>query len=57
MKKKQKKNKLKGKMSRKEAIGKMSLTALSAATMMHLLNKPEKALAQGDSPDTPPEWP
>ena len=51
------KNKKGEKISRKEAIGKIGLTALSASTMMYLLNKPEKVQAQGDSPDTPPPWP
>jgi hypothetical protein len=40
---------------RKEAIKKAGLIALSAATMMLLVGKPDKAVAQ--SPDTPPVWP
>lgn len=49
---------LKGKeetlISRKEALKKTGYIALSAATMMLLLNKPDKAVAQ--SPATPPAW-
>ena len=41
--------------SRKEAMKKMGYTALSAATTMILLNKPDKVNAQG-SPELPPDW-
>jgi hypothetical protein len=40
--------------SRKEAIKKTGYIALSAATMMLLLNKPNKAVAS--SPAPPPVW-
>ena len=40
--------------SRKEAIKKTGYIALSAATMMLLLNKPDKAVAS--SPSAPPGW-
>jgi hypothetical protein len=43
-------------MSRKEAIRKTGYIALSAATMMLLLSKPEKAQAQS-SPASPSAWP
>lgn len=46
----------KKKISRKEAMQKMGFTALSAATMMILLNKPEKAQAQPGSEELPPDW-
>jgi len=39
--------------NRKEAIKKTGYIALSAATMMLLLSKPEKAVA---SSPAPPEW-
>jgi hypothetical protein len=39
---------------RKEAIRKAGLIALSAATMMFLIGKPDKAVAQ--SPPEPPIW-
>lgn len=39
---------------RKEAIRKAGLIALSAATMMFLIGKPDKAVAQ--SPPDPPVW-
>ena len=42
-------------MNRKEAIKKTGYIALSAATMMLLLSKPEKAAAT--SPASPPTWP
>jgi hypothetical protein len=40
--------------NRKEALKKTGFIALSAATMMLLLNKPDKAVAQ--SPAAPPGW-
>ena len=40
---------------RKEAIRKAGYMALSAATMMILLSKPDKAVAS--SPAVPPAWP
>jgi hypothetical protein len=40
---------------RKEAIRKTGYIALSAATMMILLSKPDKAVASSPSP--PPTWP
>ena len=54
---KQKINKesVKKKISRKDAMKKMGFTALSAATMMILLNKPGKVNAQA-SPEMPPDW-
>jgi hypothetical protein len=39
---------------RKEALKKTGFIALSAATMLLLLNKPNKAVAQ--SPVAPPAW-
>ncbi len=44
--------------SRREAMSKMGLAAFSAATMMLLLNKPEKLQAQDSStdPGPPDEW-
>jgi hypothetical protein len=41
--------------SRKEAIKKASYIALSAATMMLLLNKPNKSVA-ASNPAPPPGW-
>ncbi len=41
-------------MNRKEAIKKMVYIALSASTMMLLLNKPDKAVAS--SPAAPNPW-
>ncbi len=43
------------KMTRKEAIKKSGYLAVSAATMMILLGKPDNAQAQG-SPAAPPPW-
>jgi hypothetical protein len=40
--------------TRKEALKKTGFIALSAATMILLLNKPNKAVAQ--SPAPPPAW-
>ncbi|MCK9412708.1 MAG: hypothetical protein M0Q53_10430 [Prolixibacteraceae bacterium] len=40
---------------RKEAIKKAGYIALSATTMMLLLGKPDKTVAQ--SPQPPPAWP
>jgi hypothetical protein len=40
--------------TRKEALKKTGYLALSAATMVLLLGKPDKALAS--SPAPPPEW-
>lgn len=45
------------KISRKEAITKLGLTTLSAATMILLLNEPVKGQDNPDSPDNPPDWP
>jgi len=44
--------------NRREAMTKMSLAAFSVATMLLLLNKPEKAQAQDTSgnPDDPDTW-
>lgn len=42
--------------SRKDALKKIGLTSLSAATMMLLLNSPAKGQDTGDSPENPPEW-
>ncbi len=42
--------------SRKEAIKKAGLVALSAATMMILVGKPDKAVAQSSSPQDMPVW-
>lgn len=55
------KNKTQGskdkKISRKEAMKKLGFTALSATTMMILLNKPEQSNAQdGTSEILPPGW-
>ncbi len=47
------------KISRKKAITKIGLTALSAATMMLLLNDPAKGQDNLDSPNNPsqpPQW-
>ena len=44
------------KISRKEAMKKMGFTALSATTMLILLNKPDKAQAQPGSEELPPDW-
>ncbi|MCF8381529.1 MAG: hypothetical protein K9H49_18290 [Bacteroidales bacterium] len=44
------------KISRKEAMKKIGYTALSATTMMILLNKPNKAQAQPGSEELPPDW-
>jgi len=42
-------------MTRKEAMTRLGLTALSASTMFILLNKPQSAKAQGtiDDPEDP----
>jgi hypothetical protein len=45
------------KISRKKAISRLGLTALSAATMMLLLNDPAKGQDSPASPDNPPVWP
>jgi len=44
--------------TRREAMTRMGLAAFSAATMLLLLNKPEKAQAQDSSgdPDDPDNW-
>ena len=44
--------------SRREAMSRIGLAALSAGTMMLLLNKPEKLQAQDTSvnPDNPDTW-
>jgi len=46
------------KLSRREAMTRVGLSAFSVATMMFLLNKPEKAQAQDTSlaPDDPDTW-
>lgn len=44
------------KISRKEAIRKTGLIAVSAATMMMLLSSPEKAQATSAAPTKPPGW-
>jgi hypothetical protein len=44
----------KTKITRKEAITRLGLTTLSAATMMLLLNEPAKGQDNPDSPDIPP---
>lgn len=44
------------KITRKEAIKKTGYIALSAATMMILLSKPDNAQAQAVSPAAPPIW-
>jgi len=51
------KDKVKTTISRKEAITRLGLTALSATTMMLLLNEPAKGQDNPDSPDNPPDWP
>lgn len=45
------------KITRKEALAKIGFTALSASTMMFLMNEPAKGQDSGDSPDNPPDWP
>jgi hypothetical protein len=45
------------KMSRKEAIKKTGLVAVSAATMMMLAGSPMKAHAGSTAPPTMPGWP
>jgi hypothetical protein len=40
---------IKEEISRREAMAKMGLAAFSAATMLFLLNNPEKVQAQDDS--------
>jgi hypothetical protein len=47
--KKEKEVKNPGEISRREAMTKMGFAAFSAATMLLLLNKPEKAQAQDTS--------
>jgi len=47
----------KTKITRKEAITKLGLTTLSAATMLLLLNEPAKGQDNPDSPANPPDWP
>lgn len=42
--------------SRKEAIKKLGLVALSASTMILLLNEPAKGQQSPESPDNPPDW-
>lgn len=42
---------------RKEAIKKAGLVALSAATMMILVGKPNKAVALSTGPENPPDDP
>ena len=42
--------------SRKEALKKTGFIALSAATMVFLLNKPNKAVASSFAPAPPPGW-
>jgi len=44
----------KTKITRKEAITRLGLTTLSAATMMLLLNEPAKGQDSDGSPDNPP---
>lgn len=46
------------KITRKQAVKKAGLVAFSAATMMLLLSKPEKAMAQDSAfnPDDPDTW-
>jgi len=44
------------KISRKEAMKKLGYTALSATTMLILLNKPDNARAQPGSEELPPIW-
>jgi hypothetical protein len=44
------------KMSRKEALKKGGLIALSAATMLILLNEPARAQDTSTSPDDPDNW-
>jgi hypothetical protein len=43
--------------SRKKAIKQIGFGALSAATMMLLLNEPAKGQDNPGSPDNPPDWP
>jgi hypothetical protein len=42
--------------NRKEALKKTGYIALSAATMMLLLNKPNKAVAGSSAPANPYDW-
>ena len=44
------------KITRKQAIKKTGLIAISAATMMMLLSSPEKAQAASSGPALPPGW-
>lgn len=44
------------KITRKQAVKRMGFAALTAATTMLLLNKPQKAQAQPGSEELPPDW-
>lgn len=44
-------------LTRREAMTRFGLSALSATSMMMLLNKPAKGQDWEDSPDIPPDWP
>lgn len=50
------KNKKEKKITRKDAFRKMGMIALSAATMILLLNKPGKAQDDPGSTELPPDW-
>ena len=56
MKDNKKQNGKEKKLSRRAAMTRLGLSALSATTMMMLLNKPAKG-QWDDSPDIPPDWP
>jgi hypothetical protein len=44
------------KLTRRQAMNRMGISAFSAASMMLLLNKPVSGF-DGESPDIPPDWP
>jgi hypothetical protein len=51
------KKKRQEKISRRDALKKAGFKALSAATMMVLLNDTAKGQDDPNSPDVPPDWP
>jgi hypothetical protein len=43
--------------SRKEALKKMGVKALTVASMMTILNNPARGQDDPNSPEIPPDWP
>ena len=50
------KKKVKDQISRKDALKKVGFGALTAASMMLILNTPQKAAAASPPPETLPSW-